>query len=162
MAEEANLVANNAEWIYDTGALRHFYANKELMQDFEDVPDGEYVYVENSTTARVMGKGKILLKSTSSKLLSLRNVLYVSFLCGNLVSCILLNKAALKTVVVHDKVVIAYNEVFVGKGYMNGSLSVLNLISKTLNGNAFTSTYIAVSVDLWHGRLGHVNFASIK
>jgi len=31
VVEEANLVAYNAEWIYDTGALRDFYANKELI-----------------------------------------------------------------------------------------------------------------------------------
>jgi len=31
-----------------------------------------------------------------------------------------------------------------------------------LNGNASTSSYIAESIDLWHGRLSHVNFTSIK
>ena len=70
-------MVNRAEWINDTGASRHFCANKELMQDFEDVPDSECVYMGNSTTARVMGKGKILLKCTFGKLLSLSNVLYV-------------------------------------------------------------------------------------
>lgn len=39
VVEEANLVANSAEWIHNTGASRYFYANKELMQDFEDVAD---------------------------------------------------------------------------------------------------------------------------
>jgi len=79
-----------------------------------------------------------------------------------LVSGILLKKARLTTIVRDDKVVISHNGVIVGKGYLNGSLFVLNLASKTLNRNASTSAYIAESVDLWHGRLGHVNFASIK
>jgi len=61
-------VTNNAEWIYDTGASRHFYAEKELMQDFEDVADDECVYMKNYTTTRLIGKGKILLKFTSGKL----------------------------------------------------------------------------------------------
>jgi len=41
VVKEANLVTNNAEWIYDTEASRHFCANEELMLDFEDVSDYE-------------------------------------------------------------------------------------------------------------------------
>ena len=63
VVEEANLVANSAEWIYDIRASRHFCANKELMQDFEDVADGECVYMGNSIAARVMVKGKIHVNS---------------------------------------------------------------------------------------------------
>ena len=93
MVEEANLVGNNAEWIYDTENSRHFYTKKELMQEFEDVVDEEYVYMENSTSARAMGKGKILLKFTCGKL---SNALFMSSLRKNLVSGILLNKVRLK------------------------------------------------------------------
>ena len=77
-------MANSVEWIYDTGASRHLCANKELMQGFEDVVNEKCVYIENSTTARVMGKGNILLKFAFEKLLSLRNVLFVPFLRKNL------------------------------------------------------------------------------
>ena len=55
-------------------------------------------------------------------------------------------------------ILISHNGVFVGKGYLNGTLFLLNLASKTINGNA----YIVEFVDLWNGRLGHGNFASIK
>ena len=75
-------------------------------------------------------------------------MLYVSFLHKNLVSDRLLNKAVLKTVVGDDKVVISHNGVFVGKGYLNGRLFVLNLASDTINENASSSTYIVESVDL--------------
>jgi len=132
------------------------------MKDFKDVTNGECVYIENSTIARVMGKVKILLKFTSGKLLSLSNVLNVSSLHRNLVSNILLNKAGLKIVVGDDKVVISHNGIFVGKRYLNGSLFVLNLASETMNENSSSSAYIAKYVDLWDGRLGHVNFTSIK
>ena len=60
------MVTNNVKWIYDTGASRHFSTNKELMQDFKEAY-GECIYMGNSTVARAMGKGKILLKLTSSK-----------------------------------------------------------------------------------------------
>jgi len=80
----------------------------------------------------------------------------------NLISSILFNKVGLETIVGDDKVVISYKRVFVGKGYLNGSLLVLTLTSETLNQNASSSTYIAESVDLYHDRLGHVNYASIN
>jgi len=78
-------------------------------------------------------------------------VLYVPSLHRNLVSGILLNKAGVKTVVTDDKVVISRNGVFVGNGYLNGSLFVLNLASESLNRNASTFAFIADSIDLWHG-----------
>ena len=104
----------------------------------------------------------ILIKFTFGKLLSLSNVLDVPFLHRNLVSNTLLNKARLKNVVRGDKVIIFHNGAFVGKGYLNESLFVLNLASETMNENVFSTVYIAEFVDLWHGRLGHINFFSIK
>ena len=47
-----------------------------------------------------------------------------------------LNKAGLKIVVEDDKVVISHKGVFLGKGYLNGSLFALSLASENLNGNA--------------------------
>ena len=72
---EANLVHNLSEWILNSGAFRFFCANKELMIDFKQVADGQCVYMGNSSIATVKGKGKILLKFTSEKMLSLSNIL---------------------------------------------------------------------------------------
>ena len=41
------------------------------MHDFEDAPDGKHVYMGNAATAGVMSKGKVLLKVTSEKSLSI-------------------------------------------------------------------------------------------
>ena len=41
---EANLVENKHEWVLDTRAPRHFFFNKALMEDFEEVKNGEHVY----------------------------------------------------------------------------------------------------------------------
>ncbi|GAA0185789.1 hypothetical protein LIER_33077 [Lithospermum erythrorhizon] len=50
---EANLVANFNDWVLDTGASRHLWANKEMFQDFEEVADGDCVYMGNSATAGI-------------------------------------------------------------------------------------------------------------
>ena len=43
-----------------------------------------------------------------------------------------------------------------------GGLFVLNVAYDVINGNASSSAYIAESVDFWHSRLGHVNYALIN
>jgi len=63
----------------------------------------------------------------------------VPSICKNLVSGILLNKEGLKTIIGDNKVVISHNGAFAGKGYLNGSLFVLNLAFETMDGNASSS-----------------------
>jgi len=82
------------------------HSDKELMTDFEEVADGQCVYMGNSSTATVKGKGKILLKFTSGKMLSLSNVLFVLSLRRNLVFSTLLDVVGLKIVQEGGKVVI--------------------------------------------------------
>lgn len=121
-------------------------------------------------TARVVGKGKIMLKLTSSKTLALNDTLHVPEMPRNLISGSLLNKAgSIKLVFDSDKLVLSHNGDFVGKGYCNGGLFALNVISdfanKASTSSAYIvepSAYIVEPVDLWHTRLGHVNYASVK
>ena len=68
------------------------------------------MFMGNLATAGVIEKGKVILKLTSRKNLSLNNVLYVPSLLRNLVSRSLLNRADLKIIVEGDKVVLIKNE----------------------------------------------------
>ena len=104
------MVDNKVDWILDTGASKHLCANKELFHQIEDADDGECVFMGNSATAGVLGKGKILFKLTSGKTLSLSDVLYVPSLRRNLISGSCLNRAGLKLVFEADKVVITIND----------------------------------------------------
>ena len=131
------------------------------MHNFEDVPNGEHVFMGNAATAGVMDKGKILRKFTSRKSLRLNNVLFVPSLRRNLVSSSLLDIAGFEVNQKAGKIVILRNGVTIGKGYRSGGLFVLNVASDAVNGNASNSAYIVESVDLWHDRLGHVNYTSI-
>ena len=116
--------------------------------------------MENLVTVGVIRKGKVILNLTSRKTLSLSNVLYVPSVRRNLVSGSLLNQTGLKVILEGDKVVLTKNGEFVGKGYMYNDFFVLNTVF--MNANTSSSAYIIESIDMWHGRLGHVNFASIK
>lgn len=116
----------------------------------------------DSGRSSIAGKGKVLLKLISGKTLSINDVLHVPDICYNLVFVALLGKVGVKIVFESDMIVLTKNGLFVGKGYCNQGLFVLN-VSEVINGNASTSfAYLVDSVDLWHGRLGHVNFTHIK
>ena len=95
---EMKLVNNITDWVVDTGATRAICFSKELFLNYEEVIDEENVYLGDSSTARVAGKGKVLLKFTLGKSLALHSVLNVPNMCRNLVSGFLLNKADLKIV----------------------------------------------------------------
>ena len=93
------------------------------MYDFEEVPDGEHVFMGNAATAGVMVKGKVLLKFTSGKSLCLHNVLFVPSLRRNLVSSSLLDIVGFEVNQKVGKIIILHNGIFVGKGYRSrGSL----------------------------------------
>ena len=150
------MIENKPDWILETRPSRYFCINQELLHDYEDTSDGECVFMKNSATARVIEKRKAILKLTSEKTLSL----YVPSLRSNLVSGSLLNQTGLKIVLEGDKVRLTKNEEFIGKVYLSNGLFVLNIFSMNLN--AFNLAYIVEFVDIWHGRLRHVNFASIR
>lgn len=57
---------NKTDWILDTGASRHLCSNKELFHKLEDVAEGEYVFMGNSTAAGVLGSR---IKNTLSPIL---------------------------------------------------------------------------------------------
>ena len=69
----------------------------------------------DSHSIPVMGKGKILLKLTSGKILLLNNVLHVPNIRYNLISVFVLGKAGVKVSFEGDKIVMTKNGVFVGK-----------------------------------------------
>jgi hypothetical protein len=148
--------------VLDTEATRHICTNRNLFLEYEEVNDGENVFLGDARIAKVVGKGKVILKLTSRKTLALNTVLHVPNMRRNLVSGSLLNKAGLKLVFDSNKLILSCNGDFVGKGFCHGGLFVLDAECENMNKASTSFAYIVESLDLWHGRLGHVNVASIK
>ena len=71
------MVAHNKNWVIDSGATRHIYADRGAFSSYSSVDDGEQVFVDDSRSSPVVGKGKVLLKLTSANILSLTDVLHV-------------------------------------------------------------------------------------
>ena len=52
---------------------------------------------------------------------------------------------------------------FVGKGYIKDDMFKMNVIAiKNAMNKEKSSTYMLESSNLWHGRLGHMNFESLR
>ena len=64
LVSEMKLVNNIIDWVVDTGATRHICFSKQLFLNYEEVIDEENAYLGDSSTARVAGRGKVLLKFT--------------------------------------------------------------------------------------------------
>jgi len=118
VVSQVNLVTNVSKWVVDSKATRHICANRNVFTFYTSVGDGgEQVYLGDSMTTPVLGKGKVLLKLTFGKTLALSDVLHVPSIRVNLVSVALLRKVRVKVSLESDKIVMIKNNIFVGKGY---------------------------------------------
>ncbi|KAF3685433.1 Histidine-containing phosphotransfer protein 1 [Capsicum annuum] len=63
------------EWWMDSGTTRYVGGNKELFVVFSLAQDEEKIYMANFATVKVERTGKVCLKMTSDKVLTLNNVL---------------------------------------------------------------------------------------
>ena len=159
---EANIVSNMTDWWLDSGATKHICGTRGAFTTFTAVGEGERLYMGNSSSSKVEGKGTVVLKFTSGNVLTLKDVLYVPEVRKNLVSGFVLVKKGFKIVLESDKVVVTKGGAFVGKGYVHEGLFKLNVTVADNNKTSTSSAYLIDSCDMWHFRLGHVNKASIK
>ena len=161
---EVNLVGfNPKKWWIDTCATRHVCSDKKMFSTFEPIETGEKVFMGNSATSDIKGQGKVVLKMTSGKELTLTKVLYVPEILKNLVSGSLLNSHGFRLVFKSDKFFLSKSRMYVGKGYISGGmwkLNVMTIIKSEMN-KVSSSAYILGSSNLWHGRLGHVNYDTL-
>ena len=111
------------------------------------------------------------MKWTSEKELSLNDMLHNSDICKNQISGSILSKNGFRMVFESDKFVLTKGRMYVGKGYLVDGLFKANvavvdkksvyLYLKLINKEK-SSVYLHESSILWHDRLGHVNYKSLK
>ena len=129
VVSKVNFVGNTKELWVDTGATRHICSVKKMFSSYEAINDGEQLFMGNSSTSKVEGKGKVILKMTSEKELTLNDVLHVPKIRKNLVSGSLLSKKGFRLVFESDKFVLIKSGIYVGKGYMSNVLFKMNVMT---------------------------------
>ena len=117
----------------------------------------------NERRSKVLGKGIIEVVFTSSKKITLVNVLYVPNMNRNLISGDLLSKPSIKVVFESDKLILSKSGNFVEKGY---SCDMMIKFCTNDNFNKVASNSVCMrdsnSLSLWHNRLKHVGLSTIK
>ncbi|GJU19259.1 zinc finger, CCHC-type containing protein, partial [Tanacetum coccineum] len=123
------------------------------------VEDGSVLYMGDDHFAIIHGKESVVLEFSSGKSITLFNVLYVPKLRKNLISGLVLNKCGYKQVYESDKYILSKCGVFVGFGYYNNGMFMLNLNKVSDDSDSvYMSSSIVVNSSLWHARLGHVHY----
>ena len=79
----------------------------------------------------------------------------------------LLSKKGFKLVFVSDNFILTKNDMYVGKGYMSNGLFKMNVMTvvppiKNINKKSTSFAYMLESSNVWHGRLGHVNYDTLR
>ncbi|XP_062014673.1 uncharacterized protein LOC133731277 [Rosa rugosa] len=74
---EVNVITNSDDWWVDTGATRHICFDKKMFTTYEEMDQGEQLFMGNSSTSGIEGQGNVTLKLTSGKILTLTEVLHV-------------------------------------------------------------------------------------
>ena len=164
MVTEVHMAAiiKSQDWWFDSGATVHICNEKNMFKDYEVAEKGHEVLMGNSNAANVHGKGTIEIFFTSGKKLTLINVLHVPKIRKNLVSTNLLCKKGIKAVLESDKLILSKNGVFVGKGYACDGMFKLSANIINNNKDVVSAYIIDSSISLWHARLAHVNYRSLK
>ena len=74
---KVNLVGGNTkEWWVDTGATRRVCLEKKMFSTYNFMGNGGKIFMGNSSTFKIEGIGKVVLKVTTSKFLTLKDVLH--------------------------------------------------------------------------------------
>ena len=148
-----------AAWWIDSGATTHVCKDRFWFKTLVPVEDGSVLYMGDDHFAPVEGKGNVVLEFSSGKTITLFNVLYVPKLRKNLISGPVLNKLGYKQVCESDKYVLSKSGVFVGFGYYNNGMFMMNLNGvPNESGSVFMSSSNVINFSLWHARLGHAHY----
>ncbi|WKA12862.1 hypothetical protein VitviT2T_030212 [Vitis vinifera] len=78
MSSKVSMVTNMKDRVVDSRATRHIYGNRSAFTSYTTIKEGdEQVFMGDSRSTTMIGKGKVLVKLTSGKVLALSDVLHV-------------------------------------------------------------------------------------
>ncbi|KAK1378365.1 hypothetical protein POM88_025109 [Heracleum sosnowskyi] len=152
------------EWLIDTGANVHICTDISLFVSYQQ-SHGVTVTMGNASAAQVLGIGNVDLKFASGRVLSLTRVHHVPDIRRNIISGSCLVKNGFELSLKCNKVVITHTGTFFGKGYLSDGLFLINVepgLDSFINDSVAPSVNCVESSDLWHARLGHLNFGALK
>ena len=86
MVTEINILKGLGGWWIDSGATRHVCYDKTWFKTYTILDEKKKIMLGDSHTIEVMGIGEVLLKFTSGREITLKDVFHVPDIRKNLVS----------------------------------------------------------------------------
>lgn len=160
LRSENETVSQTKVWYLDNGASNHMSGDREKFQSLDDKIKGTVKFGDGSKV-QIEGLGTIVFKSGSGEKRRLQDVYYIPRLCSNIISLGQLAEAG-------DEVLMRGKNLWVrdtaGKLLMKVRQSQNRLYKIILHDsdNVCLAGETQEEVWLWHKRLGHVNFTSMK
>jgi hypothetical protein len=148
-------------WYLDNGASNHMTGDRDKFRDIDSTIAGKVTFGDGSTVD-IKGKGLVLFEGQSGDQWVLYDVYYIPKLKSNLVSLWQLTEIGHRVVMDDDLIQVAQKNP--EKMIMRVQRSVNRLYKIELKTGEPVSLLANVNDMswLWHGRLGHVNFHSLK
>jgi hypothetical protein len=156
------LACQSTDWWLDTGANVHVCFDLNLFSSYQ-ATDGSAILMGNGSRAIVHGIGRVDLKFTYGKTLSLKNVQHIPGINRKLISGSLLCHDGFKLVFESNKFIVSKFGLFIGKGCDSGGLFRLS-VADDCNNLTNSVSYSELNVGeaaAWHSRLCHISFDRI-
>ena len=163
-----NVDSNNLDtWIIDSGATQHMSSKDVNMRNYEAMQGTKKIYLADNKTLEAKGQGDITMKcmlpNQESTDITFGRVLHVPDLQKNLISVPSITKNGGSVNFTDEKCEISTQEGLVAVGHKKGNLFVLDFDDDSFQANATTEVSTRnQSLELWHLRLGHLGYESVK
>ncbi|XP_062103421.1 uncharacterized protein LOC133814482 [Humulus lupulus] len=140
------------QWYFDSGCSRHMTGNRHLLINYQDKIEGAVTFGDANKGA-IQGKGELLLKN----LPSLKDVLYVEGLKANLISISQLCDSGYLVNFSNSCCSVVSSD---GRMVLTGKRSIDNCYK--LDSEVLCNRTILEKFDLWHHRMGHLNYRDLQ
>ena len=146
------------EWFIDSAATQHMTNDRSILENYMEYDQPKDIYLGDSTVIYALGEGNVRLptvNSTNNVVLDLHKVLFVPKLTKNLLSVPVI--ALMGTEIRFDKdkcLVLKDDEEFVIGCLLHDKLYSVNTAEYAQVSTADSKA----SPEIWHRRLGHLNY----
>ncbi|GJS54680.1 zinc finger, CCHC-type containing protein [Tanacetum coccineum] len=160
LREETEKPVHTKVWYLDNGASNHMSGDRTKFQNLDESITGSVKFGDGSKV-EIKGKGTIIFECRNGEQRKLQDVYYIPRLCSNIISLGQLAEAG-------DEILMRGKSLWVrditGKLLMKVNQSQNRLYKIILN-DIQSECHLGASQEevwLWHKRMGHVNFTSMK